>query len=231
MSEQETRITILISGNGSNLQAIIDHRPLLPHNARIVRVISNKKSAFGLTRAANANIPTTYHNLISGKYIAKGEKDEAVVQKARSTYDADLAKIVLDDKPDIVVCAGWMHILAPSFLDPLVAANVPVINLHPAKPGAYDGANAIERAFADFERGALPDNKTGIMVHYVISEVDRGEPIFVREVECRAGDTLAELQERMHNEEHDLIVKGTGEAISRLWKERAEAAAGTSNSS
>lgn len=219
MSEN-TRITVLISGNGSNLQALIDAQPLLPKNAKIVRVISNKKNAFGLARASNANIPTTYHNLVFGKYIASGEKDESVKQKARVAYDADLANIVLDDKPHIVVCAGWMHILAPSFLNPLVKANIPVINLHPAKPGAYDGANAIQRAYDDFQAGKLADNKTGIMVHYVISEVDRGEPIIVKDVEVKSGETLAQLEERMHAEEHQLIVKGTAEAIVRLWEER-----------
>lgn len=56
-------------------------------------------------------------------------------QAAREKYDADLAELVLADRPDIVICAGWMHILAPSFLDPLAKQDVPVINLHPALPG------------------------------------------------------------------------------------------------
>ena len=131
-SPPPTKLTVLISGSGTNLQALIDASTtgLLP-STTIVRVISNKKGVQGLTRAEKAGIPTAYHNLIFGKYLKSGEKDPNVVQEARAAYDADLADLVLQDKPDLVVCAGWMHILAPSFLEPLANAGVPVINLHP----------------------------------------------------------------------------------------------------
>lgn len=130
-----TKATVLISGEGSNLQALIDATTTTMPYLKIIRVISNKLKANGLNRAANASIPTTYHNLVSGKYHTIGEKDQAVKQAARQKYDADLAKIVLADEPDIVICAGWMHILTPSFLDPLAEKELPVINLHPALPG------------------------------------------------------------------------------------------------
>jgi len=78
----------------------------MPH-LKIVRVISNKKQAFGLKRAEKASIPTLYHNLIAGKYLASGEQDQVVKQKARERYDADLAELVIADSPDLVVCAGW----------------------------------------------------------------------------------------------------------------------------
>ena len=113
-----------------------------------------------------------------------------------------------------------MHILAPSFLEPLATAGVPVINLHPALPGKYDGTRAIERAWDDFQAGALERGCTGVMIHYVISEVDRGQPILVREVEVRKGESLAELEERMHEVEHGAIVEGTVMAIGDLWRER-----------
>jgi phosphoribosylglycinamide formyltransferase len=215
-----TKATILISGNGSNLQALIDSTANLLPNLKIVRVISNKKEAYGLKRAEAASIPTTYHNLIAGKYYKAGEPDAAMKQKGREKYDKDLANIILADSPDIVICAGWMHILTPTFLDPFAAENIPIINLHPALPGKYDGARAIERAYADFEVGGLEDGMTGIMIHYVISEVDAGEPIIVRKIECKKGETLEELQERIHKEEHTLIIEGTQLAISRLWRER-----------
>ncbi|EHK96782.1 Formyltransferase [Glarea lozoyensis ATCC 20868] len=217
-----TKATILISGNGSNLQALIDSTSNLLPNLKIVRVISNKAAAYGLKRAAAASIPTTYHNLIAGKYYKSGEPDAAVKQQGREKYDEDLANLILADKPDLVICAGWMHILTPRFLDPLEEARIPVINLHPALPGKYDGAAAIERAFADFEAGKLEDDTTGIMIHYVISAVDRGEPIVVRNIECRKGESLGELQERIHGEEHTLIIEGTQMAISRLWSERGK---------
>jgi phosphoribosylglycinamide formyltransferase len=126
-----TKATVLISGNGSNLQALIDATTTTMPYLRIIRVISNKAKAHGLNRA----IPTSYHNLVSGKYVASGETNQAVKQAAREKYDADLAELVLADEPDIVICAGWMHVLAPSFLDPLAQRDVPVINLHPALPG------------------------------------------------------------------------------------------------
>lgn len=131
-----TRITILISGSGTNLQALIDATQggVLPSTS-IIRVISDRKNAFGLTRAEKAGIPTTYHNLISGGYYKKGEQDKAIIAKARERFDADLAQIILKDTPDLVVCAGFMHVLAPTFLQPLESAHIPVINLHPARPG------------------------------------------------------------------------------------------------
>lgn len=113
-----------------------------------------------------------------------------------------------------------MHILAPSFLSPLAAAGVPVINLHPALPGAYDGTRAIARAHEDFQAGTLARGCTGVMIHYVISEVDRGEPILVREVAIGEGESLAQLEDRIHAVEHEAIVEGTGLAIEKLWRDR-----------
>ncbi|RFU33742.1 hypothetical protein B7463_g2608, partial [Scytalidium lignicola] len=216
-----TKITVLISGNGSNLQALIDATKNQLPNVTIVRVISNKKDAFGLIRAKEASIPTTYHNLYSkGKYLTLGEKDPVVRQQAREKYDADLADLILLDLPDIIVCAGWMHILAPTFLDPLKEKKLPVINIHPALPGKYDGAGAIKRAYEDFQNGKLENGRTGIMVHFVTDVVDRGEPILVREIECKTGESLEGLENRIHENEHELIVEGTGLAITRLWQQR-----------
>ena len=111
-----------------------------------------------------------------------------------------------------------MHILTPTFLDRLSVANVPVINLHPALPGAYNGAGAIERAHQDWKDGKI--EKTGIMVHYVISQVDMGEPILVMEIPFMEGvdEDIEKLKERMHEEEHRIIVTGTKIAVERLRK-------------
>lgn len=88
-------------------------------------MISNKKAAFGLERAAKANIPTTYHNLLAYK------KKHDDVTKAREEYDKELAALVLKDSPDVVVCAGFMHILSTEFLVPLEERGVTIVNLHP----------------------------------------------------------------------------------------------------
>lgn len=88
--------------------------------------------------------------------------------------------------------------------------------------GKYDGANAIERAFEDFKAGKLENNMTGIMVHYVIDKVDRGEPILTREIECREGEDLHQLEERIHAHEHELIVEATTKVAKEILAQRAK---------
>jgi len=113
-----------------------------------------------------------------------------------------------------VVCAGWMHILSPQFLGPLKEAGVPIINLHPALPGEFNGAHAIERAWQAAREGRI--SRTGVMIHYVIEEVDEGQPIVVREVEIHDGESLEDLEERIHTVEHVAIVDGTKIALQKL---------------
>lgn len=202
--------TVLISGSGSNLQALIDacNTSALPH-ARIVRVICDRKDAFGLKRAESANVPTKYHGILP--YKKKYPDASAIFEEARQAYDADLAALVLADSPDIVVCAGFMRILTGSFLVPLQQAQVPIINLHPSLHGDIIGGNAIERAWEEYQQGKR--TKTGVMVHYVIAEVDMGEPVVQKEVEIEGCKTLKDLQERMHECEHLLIVEATRKVL------------------
>ncbi|KAF2201138.1 phosphoribosylglycinamide formyltransferase [Delitschia confertaspora ATCC 74209] len=217
MSERQFNLTVLISGNGSNLQALIDAcaSGALP-NTKITHVISNRKSAYGLTRARNAAIPTSYHNLIP--YKNKHPSTPEGTQLARAEYDADLASLILNSnpRPDIIVCAGWMHILAPTFLNPIAEAGVKVINLHPALPGEFAGANAIQRAYEAFQKGEV--KRTGVMIHEVIAEVDAGAAIATQEVELKEGESLDDLETRIHAVEHVLIVEGTYETLEKLKK-------------
>ncbi|KAK0511604.1 hypothetical protein JMJ35_006177 [Cladonia borealis] len=203
MSNDTVRITVMISGSGTNLQALIDATKddTLP-NASIIRVISNRAKAYGLERARNASIPTAYHNLV--KYKKPGVDE----QLARSEYDRDLAQLVLRDSPDLIICAGWMHVLAPSFLDPVSEAGIEVINLHPALPGQFDGANAISRAQQAWLDGQI--DKTGVMIHKVIAEVDRGDPLLVKEIRFIEGvdEDMVSLEQRIHEIEHQAIVQG-----------------------
>ena len=129
--EQPTRITILISGSGTNLQALIDAQlsSKFSEPVSIVRVISNRRAAYGLERAKIVGIQTEYHNLKA--YKDRHSSDDAGVAAARADYDKDLAALILKDKPDLVVCAGWMHIFSNECLIPLEQAGVWVINLHP----------------------------------------------------------------------------------------------------
>ncbi|KAM5431220.1 Bifunctional purine biosynthetic protein ADE5,7 [Microsporum ferrugineum] len=212
--DSPTRLTILISGSGTNLQAVIDAINAKTLPATVVRVISNRKEAYGLERAKKAGIPTTYHNLLS--YKKKHPNTEEGVKKAREEYDIDLARLVLDDKPDLVVCLGFMYVLSKKFLDPMTNAGLETINLHPALPGAFNGTHAIERAHEAWLEGKI--DKTGVMVHKVIAEVDMGEPILVREIPFIKGvdEDLEALKERIHKIEWEVVIEGINIMIKRM---------------
>ncbi|CAM1503572.1 Fc.00g011630.m01.CDS01 [Cosmosporella sp. VM-42] len=213
------RILVLASGNGSNFQALVNSAASgkIP-NSSIIRLIVNRGKAYATKRAESAGIPWEYFNLISNGFQAKGERDPVKLQEARDKYDAALAEKVLgsEPRPHLIVLAGWMYIFGEHFLSPLQAQGIRIINLHPALPGRYDGANAIERAFEDFQNGKLEGNKTGIMVHNVIKEVDQGRPILTKEIECREGETLEDLQTRIHSHEHELIVQATAQVSKEI---------------
>lgn len=188
------RLAVLISGNGSNLQALIDAIRYRALDAEIVVVVSNRKDAFGLQRATKAGIPTRYHPL-------KPYRDAG---KERQAYDADLARLLDEYRPDWVVLAGWMHILSDAFLRHFPYR---VVNLHPALPGQFPGANAVAEALAAFQAGAI--KKTGAMVHLVPDEqVDAGPVIASEEVPIYAHDTVETLANRIHQTEHGLLVQG-----------------------
>lgn len=185
------RIVVLISGNGSNLQALIDNIASGDVEAEISAVISNKADAFGLVRAQRAGIPTEVFDL-----------QEALDDGgSREGFDVELAGLVAAYRPDLIVLAGWMLILGEGFLDRF--PNM-VINLHPAMPGAFPGTHAIERAHEAFQRGEI--KRTGVMVHKVIPEVDAGQVVTMEPVPIFAGESVDELEERIHEVEHNLIV-------------------------
>ncbi|SCU88793.1 LANO_0D03092g1_1 [Lachancea nothofagi CBS 11611] len=204
------RIVVLISGSGSNLQALIDAKSENKLPGEIVRVVSSSKNAYGLERAAKNGIPTKVHSLYSyTKGLAKDDKTGRA--SARQNFEIDLASVVRQDKPDLIVCAGWLLILGPNFLKEI--GQVPIINLHPALPGAFDGTtHAIEMAWQKCQ----DDQKAiiaGCMVHYVIQEVDRGEPVIIKQLEIVPGkESLEQYEQRVHAQEHIAIV----EAVQKI---------------
>jgi phosphoribosylglycinamide formyltransferase len=177
---------------------------------------SSRKAAYGLERAAKASIPTTYHNLVP--YKKKHPQTDPGIEAARTEYDAALAQIItsLDPRPDVIVCAGWMHILTPDFLTPIADAGIKVINLHPALPGEFAGTEAIKRAWEAGRKGDI--ERTGVMIHEVIKDVDAGDAIVTEEVLLRKEETLEELEERIHKVEHGLIVEGTRRTLEKIKK-------------
>ena len=92
--------------------------------------------------------------------------------------------------------------------------------MHPALPGVFNGAHAIQRAWEAFKDGKI--TKTGVMIHYVIEEVDEGEPILVREITMEHGESLEDLETRIHKIEHEAIVEGTIIALETLKKDRGD---------
>jgi len=189
------RLVVLISGNGSNLQAIFDSCATGELNANVVSVISNKADAFGLTRARNAGVESIY--------FAKLENE------SRNEYDARLADVVESLKPDFIILAGWMRILSSAFLSRFPNR---VINLHPALPGTFPGTHAMERAYEAYRRGEI--KHTGVMVHLVPDEgVDNGPVLATKIVPIYSDDNLESLEERIHKTEHKLLVKTLKEVI------------------
>jgi formyltetrahydrofolate-dependent phosphoribosylglycinamide formyltransferase len=186
------RLVVLISGSGTNLQALIDATNQGKIAASIALVVSNRKEAYGLERAEQAEIPSLY-------FPMKPYRDAGV---SREQYDADLADKIALHQPDLIVLAGWMHIFSPAFLDKFPQK---VINLHPALPGMFSGTHAIQRAYEAFQRGEI--GHSGCMVHYVIPEVDAGAVIARRIVPIYENDSLADFSARMHEAEHQLIVE------------------------
>jgi len=183
------RLVVLISGNGSNLQAILDACNSGELNAKVVSVISNKADAYGLTRARNAGVEAIH--------FAKQPNE------SRQEYDARLAVYVSTCLPDYIILAGWMRILTSSFLGHFQNR---VVNLHPALPNMFPGTHAIERAFEAYQRGEI--QHTGVMVHLVPDEgVDNGPLLATEIVPVHKDDTLESLEERIHQTEHTLLVK------------------------
>lgn len=175
-------IIVLISGNGTNLQAIIDvHIP-------ITEVISNRSKAGGLVRAEKHGIPTSIHPWNR--------------KEARVLYDLRLAQYINGLQADLVVLAGWMHIFTKEFLKTL---NKPIINLHPALPDTFKGADAIGMAWEAYQKGLCKE--TGAMVHYVVPEIDSGEVIATEKVEIEDGDTLEMLRVKVQKIEKPLLIR------------------------
>jgi formyltetrahydrofolate-dependent phosphoribosylglycinamide formyltransferase len=191
------RLIVCISGSGTNLQAILDAVAEAQLPVEIVLVVSNRKAALGLSRAEHAGVPTLYFPL----------QPYTSTSRSRVEYDEDLARRLKPYHPDLIVLAGWLHILSPAFLQHFPDQ---VINLHPALPGAFPGLHAIERAYEAYRRGEIAHS--GCMIHYVIPEVDAGEVVALTTVPIAPDDTLEGFEARMHAAEHRLML----EALQRL---------------
>lgn len=197
---EKYRLVVLASGNGTNLQAILDACDNGTLDAEVVAVISDRKNAYALQRAMERGIPALLRPW--GPYNKAG--------KLRTTYDLDLAVLVNLYEPDLIILAGWMRLLTMSFLEHFPEM---VLNLHPALPGTFPGTDAIARAFDAFQRGEI--EHTGIMVHFVPDEgVDEGPIIATEIVPIFPDDTLETLEARVHETEHRVFVDAIEKILS-----------------
>lgn len=172
-------IVVLISGSGSNLQAIIDTLATGRLKARIAGVLSNKADAYGLVRAQQAGIATAV--LSHTAYAGREDFDTAMMQQIDSW------------QPDVVVLAGFMRILTPAFVDHYEGR---LLNIHPSLLPLHKGMHTHRRAL---EAG---DREHGCSVHFVTAELDGGPVIAQAVVPVLTDDNETLLTERVHKSEH-----------------------------
>ncbi len=183
------RLVVLVSGTGTNLQALLDAAADPSYGASVVAVGSDKPGVEGLARAKRAGVPTFVVPL-----AAAGD---------RAAWDAGLADAVATHAPDLVVCAGFMRILGAVFLDRFSPR---IVNTHPALLPSFPGAHGVRDALA------YGVKVTGATVHLVDAGVDTGPVVAQRCVDVRDDDDETSLHERIKDVERDMLV----DAVRRL---------------
>jgi len=178
-ADRPLRLAVLISGSGSNLQALIDASQGAAAAYRISLVISNQADAYGLKRAERAGIPT---QILSHRGFA-----------SRADYDAALAELLSQEAPGLIALAGFMRILTPAFVEQWQGR---MLNIHPSLLPRYRGLHTHQRVL---EAG---DPVHGATVHFVTAELDGGPLIVQARVPVLAADDPARLAARVLLQEH-----------------------------
>ncbi|MFT0623305.1 phosphoribosylglycinamide formyltransferase [Ectopseudomonas guguanensis] len=194
-------VVVLISGSGSNLQALIDSVAQDGNPARIAAVISNRADAYGLQRAKQAGIAT---ELLDHKQF-----------DGREAFDAALIQAIDAHQPDLVVLAGFMRILTPGFVQHYAGR---LLNIHPSLLPRHKGLHTHQRAL---EAG---DSEHGCSVHFVTEELDGGPLVVQAVLPVMADDTAESLASRVHQQEHKiypLAVRWFAEGRLRLGAQGA----------
>ncbi len=181
MTSPMKRILVLISGNGSNLQTIIDGCAGSKIAGQVVGVISNKADAYGLVRAKEAGVATA---ILAQQQFA-----------SREEYDTALLALMADYQPDLVVLAGFMRILSADLVRHFAGR---MINIHPSLLPKYQGLHTHQRAI---DAG---DDEHGASVHFVTEELDGGPVILQARVPIFEGDDADEVAARVQVQEHSI---------------------------
>ncbi|OTA18908.1 phosphoribosylglycinamide formyltransferase [Xenorhabdus beddingii] len=175
------KIVVLVSGNGSNLQSIIDSCQQNRINGCLSAVFSNNADAYGLIRAEQANIPTHFVN--------------PKIYADRTSYDHALLKAIDQYQPDLVVLAGYMRILSPDFVQHYHGR---LLNIHPSLLPKYPGLHTHQKALAN------GDQEHGTSIHFVTEELDGGPVILQAKVPIFAGDNEEDIIGRVQTQEHNI---------------------------
>lgn len=183
MSSETTKksIVVLISGNGSNLQSILDQIALGKINGQVSAVIANKELAYGLTRAKDANIPAIF---IDHKTF-----------ESREAYDQQMIQTINQYQPDLIVLAGFMRILTTEFVEHYHGR---MLNIHPSLLPKYKGLNTHQRAID------TQDSEHGASVHFVTPELDGGPVILQSKVPIFEQQQADELAQRVQEQERQM---------------------------
>ena len=189
-ASMEGRVAVLVSGSGTNLQALLDDPAVAP---RIVLVLSDRPGVRALERAAE-------HGIATAVVAPDGFAD-------RPAYTLAVRERLLADGVDLVVLAGFMRILAPAFFE---AFPDRVVNVHPALLPAFPGAHGVADALA------WGSKVTGVTVHLVDEQVDHGPIVFQEAVAIRDDDDRDSLETRIHDAEHRLLPR----AVRAMLEER-----------
>ena len=176
------KIAVLISGNGSNLEALIDACKKNLINGSVEIIISNNPDAYGIQRAKN--------HLINYKIIDNNRF------KTREDFDRALVEELQDSNPDLIVLAGFMRILTPVMIE---AFKNKIINIHPSLLPKYPGLDTHNSVVKN------GDLKHGVTIHYVNEVLDGGQIIAQGEISVNANETLEELKTRIHAIEHVML--------------------------
>ena len=196
MLKNKARIAVLVSGGGTNLQAILDaEKSGIIHSGEVVLVISNNKDAYALTRAANAGI--------QGLYISKKEL------KSQAAFEAAVINALEEYRIDLIVLAGFMSILSEQFTSRYPKR---IINIHPALIPSFCGKGyyGLKVHEAALKKGV---KITGATVHFVNEIPDGGEIIAQKAVQVEDGDTPETLQKRVMEQAEWVILPASVEKI------------------
>lgn len=175
----KTRVVVLISGSGSNLQALIDGQQKDELSIEIVAVISNRPGVLGLSRAEQAGIPAL---VLDHKAFAD-----------RTAFDQALIALIDSFKPQLLVLAGFMRILTPEFTQHYLGR---MLNIHPSLLPKYQGLHTHQRVL---DAG---DSEHGVTVHFVTAELDGGPAAIQARVAVQPNDDASSLAQRVQRQEH-----------------------------